>query len=317
MVRLPALVSVLSVVVGLGCAPRANPMLSALVQTRGVEDPQELSRLSFTYEDFRLVAVALTQTEQGRPREESWQIGWDGDELRNVDHEVHLDGAAALLETSTVTWKGAKLDTIVTDAGDRKERTTTFGYDQGVLAKISVDTVSPDGTSDLRRSFGYDDNGALVSVREKLTVNDEERPGTEVTISHQDGKPVRLTRTRDDTEEATTVGVIYEEDLLESFTSVFTPADPGGEEQTTTTIFTYDDEGRIASALIPVPDEEGEEHPEEDDIRFTLTYEDEQAIDLDVTPYSLLAFPLFDLGGHAASTLDQRTQGTRLAELLW
>lgn len=294
-------------------------MLTEVVQTRGVEAPEELSRLTFVYDDdFHLTSVVRTEDDDGRVREESWELGWSGDELTTLRRAVKLDGAGELLEVSTLTWQGPKLTTIVTDAGDREERTTAFGYEGSRLEKITVDTVSPDGTSDFKRSFRYsDDDGSLVLVRDELTVNEEKRPDSQVAISHQNGKPVTLTLTRDDSEDVTTVGAVYEEGVLASFTSVFDPGAADAKEATTTTRFAYDDEGRISSAVIPVPDEEGEENPAEDDIRFSLTYEDAEALDLDVTPYGLLAFPLFDLEGGAARELVEETQTARLAELVW
>jgi hypothetical protein len=313
---LPLAVVLALLACGGACRPRANPMLTGVTKSVGVAAPVELASLSLRYdEEFHPVEV---ERAEGDVRER-WELVWNGTRLTQVTREVKRAGTPQLLELAELTYQGSKLKQIFTDTGDRSERTTTFSYDTGRLAKIDVEAAAPGFFATTRQAFRYDEDKNLIEVKTNLTVNEEERPEVELTLSFQNGKPIRIVRSAQESAATTTTSVVYDEGRLSSFTAVFDAGDPEIEEQTSSMVFDYDKEGRIVSAVIPVPDEEDEEQPEEDDVRFAFTYEDAEAEHLDITPYAFLGIPLpmWDLRGGATSAIIDDLQGPRLLELLW
>lgn len=312
----------LLVVSASGCAPRANPLLVEMIQTRGVKEPQQIALLTLAYDDsFHPIEVVSRQGEL----EDSWKLRWQGNLLSGFTFDRRSDGVPVQLETSTIEYTGRNLDAIVTDAGDRFERTTSFQYESGRLSSLVVDEVSPAGTRKLVRTIRSDESDQLVEISDALSIDEEQAGSVSSTVSYEDEKPVLVRRQREEVILlpeifVRSISAVYEEERLVSLvTEAEHPTEDGGAltEVRSELQLSYDDEGLLTSAVTSVADEDEAADPAENDVTIQLRYERGEAVDLDITPQRLFGFPLWDLRGQATSSLVDELQAARLVELGW
>lgn len=305
-----------------GCAPRANPLLVEMTQTRGVKDPQQIALLTLAYdESFHPVEVVSREGEV----EDSWKLRWQGNQLSGFTLDVRVDGAPARLETSTVEYTGRNLDSIFTDLGDRSERTTSFQYESGRLSSLVTEsTLLGEVTLKVVRTIRSDDSDHLVEINDARSVG-EEQGSVVTTVSYEDEKPVLVRRERQGlilSQEifVGSISAVYDEERLVSLVTeaVHPTEDLGTPKEVRSELqLSYDDEGLLTSAVSSVADEDEAADPAENDVTIQLRYERGEAVDLDITPQRLFGFPLWDLRGQATSSLVDELQAARLVELGW
>lgn len=321
MSRSPCLLTIALCVSSLsGCFlfDRANPRLTAVTRTRGdviekttigydddgfpsrvvMERPLATQTLDFAWTDGVLDSARVKNTPTNdafAPVESTVRLTWDADARR-------------VASTEEITKDRDPDDDI-----DPPVTTGTLDYeDSGRITALGFTTSA--GNAEVRdnTAFSYDDAAlAALTATSKVVVNGETTASDETIyrIEAEDGRPGALTVEAD---VATLVLAVEVDDegRIGAFEGARTYKGSDREDNVVVG-FSYDDEGRLVS--VTASDDDGLS----DDPITELTYEDGEAQGLDVTPYSIFFFGLWDLEGKGRLSLEPERQSARFVLPTW
>lgn len=298
---------------------RENPRLTSITRTQG--DIQETVTIEYDDEGFPTEVVMkealATQT---------LTLSWTDGVLASVAvSEDPVDAAfPASSSVVTLTWDDAgrvektREITKDTEPDDGQEPPVTTGgvsYDEtGRFERLFSSTATDSASVDDETEFSWTDGGAL----EKLTSSRAVLVDGEVTASSattfdieaRDGRPESLTVKDDDFTMVLAVK-LDDKDRIDAFEGSRTYEARPDVEDIVVVGFSYDEAGRLAS--VTASDDDGLT----DDPITELAYEDGEARGLDMTPYSIFFFGLWDLHGVGHLDFNAQTQSARFVLPTW
>jgi hypothetical protein len=298
---------------------RPNPRLAQAVRSFG--DVEE--KLTLTYDDGAyLTRVVLDE----QAATQTLELSWQGGVLESVSVKKDPKDEAFPTDTSLVRFKW--------EEGRVVSATETFednNPDDTLDAPVTKSTVTYDDSGRFEKleqnksangayvidvtDFLYDDGGNLSSIDSTLRVlvgaEETSRAVTERDFEVKDGAPSSIEIRNGGN---TTLMDVDQDDegRVDGFDVTYKRgADPENESQALVG-FSYGQESGLLTALT-VSDDDGLT----DDPLTELSYDEGEAAGLDVTPYTIFGYGIWDLTGKSHLTLDPATQAARFMMPLW